>query len=304
MAMASVFKYSNISLFVSALIAVPVVYMTSYVSDVVKEQAVKGKKFKKPKKRPKRLHVVQPSNKASKKQATEVDTSSSSSDYKDMEIVKIGKKAPPAKKKDDSSSSSDKTDIEDTTPSKLVAKPTNDAKKCDLSDNSSSDDDSEETKEPAKASTKRKQEESESDDDCSDESETHNVPLTKKMKKGGLGSIGGHSMSKASEPELLSNLRAIHETIRSLDEQIKLVSEKISCYQDIRKSCWTSYTETNVPETTSWELSIVWELDNVIIPSLKNHESMMMKLELEKCALQSLYKGFVFRVLSDDNNKK
>ncbi|XP_011407852.1 PREDICTED: suppressor protein SRP40-like, partial [Amphimedon queenslandica] len=229
---------------------------------VVKEQAVKGKKFKKPKKRPKRLHVVQPSNKASKKQATEVDTSSSSSDYKDMEIVKIGKKAPPAKKKDDSSSSSDKTDIEDTTPSKLVAKPTNDAKKCDLSDNSSSDDDSEETKEPAKASTKRKQEESESDDDCSDESETHNVPLTKKMKKGGLGSIGGHSMSKASEPELLSNLRAIHETIRSLDEQIKLVSEKISCYQDIRKSCWTSYTETNVPETTSWELSIVWELDN------------------------------------------
>ncbi|XP_019858806.1 PREDICTED: uncharacterized protein LOC109587027 [Amphimedon queenslandica] len=312
-----------------------------------------------------------------------------------MEIVKIGKKAPPAKKKDDSSCGSDETDSVDTTPPELhvVAKPTNHAKDSDSSD-ASSDDESEETKEPAKARIKRKKEESESDSDdgSGDESETHNVPQAKKMKKehsaivgnlslgcdenslysfnddsgfessafgtitrhgqskgfghaefsnklvplnviktlsktglwgrnlildlascfnsssttprGGFGGIGGHGMSEAIKPELLSNLRAINEKIRSLDERIEVVNHKINGCQDQRKNWKSLYTETNMPDTASLALRIVWELDNQIGALLKSHESLMMKLELEKSALQSLQKGFVFRVSSDNNKKK
>uniref|UniRef100_A0A1X7TV07 Uncharacterized protein n=1 Tax=Amphimedon queenslandica TaxID=400682 RepID=A0A1X7TV07_AMPQE len=165
----------------------------------------------------------------------------------------------------------------------------------------------EEAKEPAKAAgTKRKQEESESksDDDSSEESGTDKAPKAEKMKKGGFGSSRRDGMSESGETELLKHLQALKE-IQSLEEHIKNVNECITDCLDCRGRLWTMATcKLNFPETTSSAFDMVWQIDNDMRAVAKKCDSLMKKLESEKCTLQSSHKGFVFRVLSDNNNMK
>uniref|UniRef100_A0A1X7U3Q8 Uncharacterized protein n=1 Tax=Amphimedon queenslandica TaxID=400682 RepID=A0A1X7U3Q8_AMPQE len=122
---------------------------------------------------------------------------------------------------------------------------------------------------------------------------------------GGFVGRGGHGMSEPKELDLFSNLLTTHKGIRSLEERIKTVNEKISICSSERLKYWVQSNDSNIDsERKSVALSIVCDLNQEVRDLKSNRAALMKKLESAKCTLQSLYKGFVFRVLSDVSNMK